>query len=70
MKVASLHLKWEHLNDKSINVISDNYLLNVNVSITKAYTDFTFCLLSLHTHLEGTMSKIFYLSPSFFFFIS
>ena len=40
-------------------MIFDNYFLNVNFSITKAYTYFKFCLLSLHTHLEGTIDLLF-----------
>ena len=58
---------WEIVNNKSKNVIFDNNFLNVNSSITKAYTDLRFCLHSLHTHLEGTVSQIFYLGSSFCF---
>ena len=60
-------IEWEILNYKSKNEIFNNYFLKVNFSITKAYTDFTFCLLSLHTHMEGVVSQIFYLYPSFYF---
>ena len=56
-----------NLNNKSKNVIFDNYFLNVDFSITKAYTAFKFILLSLHIHLEGTVSQIFNLGPSFYF---
>ena len=55
------------LDDKSKNVIFDNYFFNVNFSITKAYIDLKFCLPCLHTHLEGTVSQIFYLGPGFYF---
>ena len=40
--------------------------MNVDFSITRAYTGFIFCLISLHTHLEGTMSQLFYLGPSLY----
>ena len=56
-----------NLNNKSKNVIFDNYFSNVNFSITKVHTDFKFRLLSLHTHLEGTVSQIFCLCLSFYF---
>ena len=56
-----------NLNNKSKNVIFDNYFLNVNFSITKAHTDFKFRLHSFHTHLEETVSHIFYLGLSFYF---
>ena len=56
-----------YLENKSKNVIFDNNFLNVNFSITRAYTAFRFCLLSVHTHLEGTVSQISYLGPSFYF---
>ena len=55
-----------NLNNKSKNVISDNYFSNVNFSITKAHTDFKFRLLCLHTHLKGTVSQIFCLGLSFY----
>ena len=45
-------------------VTFDNYFMNVNSSITEAYTAFKLCLLSLHTHLEGTVSQIPYLGPN------
>ena len=56
-----------NLNNKSKNVIFDNQFLNVYFSITKAYTDIKFRLPSLHIHLEGTLSQIFNLGPSFHF---
>ena len=55
------------LDYKSKNVIFDKYFLNVDFSITRSYTGFKFCLISLHTHLEGTVSQTFYLGPSFYF---
>ena len=55
------------LGYKSENVIFDKYFLNEDFSITRAYTGFIFCLVSLHTHLEGTMSHIFYLGHSCYF---
>ena len=57
----------EILDNKSKNVIFDNYFLNVNFSITKAYIALNFCLPCLHTHLEGTVLQIFYLGPGFYF---
>ena len=58
---------WEIKIKKAKNVIFDNYFFNMYFSITKAYTDIKFVLLSFDTHLEGTMSRIFYLGPSFYF---
>ena len=60
-------IKWNILNDKSKNVIFDNYFLNVNILITKSCTDFNFFLFTLHIHLEGTVSQILNLGPSFYF---
>ena len=45
----------------------DNYFLNVIFSKTIGYRGFKFCLHVLQTHLEGTVSQIFYLGPSFYF---
>ena len=47
------------MNNKSEYSIFDKYFLNVNFLITNEYTDFKFCLPSLHTHSEGTVSQIF-----------
>ena len=52
-------------NNKLKNRIFDKILLNVHFSITIAYKDFKFCLLSPHTHSEGTVSHIFDLGASF-----
>ena len=41
--------------------------MNVIFSITIAYKDFKFCVLSLHTHSEGTVSQIFDIGFSFYF---
>ena len=60
-------IEWKYFYYNSRNVIFDKYFSNVNFSITIVYTAFKFCLLSLHTHLEGTVSQIFDLSPSFYF---
>ena len=49
------------------NVIFDNYFLNLVFSVTIPPADFKFCLISLHNPLEGTMSQIFYVGPSFYF---
>ena len=46
------------------NYFSNNYFLNLNISITMAYREFKFCFLILHTHSEGTMSQIFHLGLS------
>ena len=51
---------------KSKNLNIDNYVLNLIFSITIAYAPcFKFCLDILQTHLEGTVSQIFYVGPSF-----
>ena len=58
-------MKYEY--NKSKDLIFDNIFLNVHCSITIAYKDFKFCLLSLQIHSEGTMSQIFNLGLSFYF---
>ena len=57
-------IEWRNLDNNPKNIIVDKYIFNVNFSITKAYTDFKFCLPGLHIHLEGTVSQIFHLGPS------
>ena len=42
---------------------------NLIFSTTIAYTGFKFCLVILQSHLEGTMSQIFYYCLGFFFMI-
>ena len=54
-------------DDKSKNLLSNNKFLNVNFSKTIAHKRFKCCLLVLETHLEGTVSQIFYLCLSFYF---
>ena len=54
-------------NDKSKNLFFDNHFLNLNFSITVAFTKFKCCFLILHTHPEGTMSQISVLGLSFYF---
>ena len=54
-------------NYKSNYLIFDKIFLNVHFSITIAYKDFKFCLLSLHVHSEGTVSQIFNLGLSIYF---
>ena len=54
-------------NNKLKNLIFDKIFLNVHFSITIAYTNFKFCLLSPHTHSERTVAQIFYLDLSFYF---
>ena len=53
--------------DKSNNLFFDKIFLNFHLSVTIAYKDLKFCLLSTDIHLEGTMSQIFYLGLSFYF---
>ena len=67
MMLYLAHDYMRNLNNKSKSVIFDNQFLNVYFSITKAYTDFKFRLPSLHIYLEGTVSQIFNLGPSFYF---
>ena len=57
----------KYQNDKSKNLIFDKIFLNVHFSIPIAYTDFKFCLVSLHINSEGTVSQIFNLGLSFYF---
>ena len=47
--------------------MSEKLFFNVNSSETMAYTDFTFCILILHIHPEGTVSQIFYLGLGFYY---
>ena len=39
----------------------------MNLSITMAYKDLNFCLLSLQTRMDGAMSQAFYFGLSFYF---
>ena len=57
----------KYQNKKLKNIIFDKVFLNVHFSITTAYKDFKFCLVSLHIHSEGTVSQIFNLGLSFYF---
>ena len=60
--------EWiKYQNDKSKNLNFDKIFSNVHFSKTIAYKDFKFCVLSLHIHLEETMSQIFNLGLSFYF---
>ena len=56
-----------YYNKKSKNIFFDSYFFNVIFSITITYKDFKFCVLSLHTHSEGTVSQIFDIGFSFYF---
>ena len=60
--------EWiKYQNDKSRYLNFDKIFLIVHFSITIAYKDFKFCVLSLHIHSEGTVSQIFNLGLSFYF---
>ena len=52
---------------KSKNLFFDQIVLNFHFSVTIAYKDLKFCLLSLHIHSEGIVSQFFYLGLSFYF---
>ena len=52
---------------KAKNLFFDKIFLNFHISVTIAYKDLKICLLSLHTHSEGTVSQFFYLGLSFYF---
>ena len=43
--------------------------MKAEISITITCTKFKFCFVILHTHSEGTMSKIFLLGLSFHFML-
>ena len=45
----------------------DKIFLNLHFSVTIAYRDLKFCLLSLHIYSEGNMSQIFDSGLSFYF---
>ena len=54
-------------HDKSEKLIFDNYFLNLNISITVAYTELKLYFLIHHANAEGTVSQIFDLALSFYF---
>ena len=54
-------------DDKSKNLHVDHYFFNVIFSINIGYTGSKFSLHIPQTHLEGTVSQIFYLDPGFYF---
>ena len=58
-------MKYE--KSKSKNLFFDKIFLNFHFSVTIAYKDLKFCLLSLHIHSEVTVSQFFYLGLSFYF---
>ena len=58
-------MKYQKYNSK--NLFFDQIFLNFHYSVTFAYIDLKFCLLSLHIHSEGTVSQIFDLGLSFHF---
>ena len=60
-------MKYQHNYSK--NLIFDNIFLNVHFSISITYKDFKLCLLSPHIHAEGTVSQIFNLGLSFYFYV-
>ena len=47
-------------HDKLKKTMFDNNFFNVDFSITIPDTKLKFCFPILHTHLEGTVSQIFY----------
>ena len=55
-----------HFDDKSKNRNFDNFL-NVIFSKTIAYIGLKFGLHILRTHLEGTVTQICFVGPSFYF---
>ena len=57
----------KYKNDKSKKYFFYKIFLNFHFSVTIAYKDFKFCLLSHHIHSEGTVSQIFDLGLSFYF---
>ena len=42
-------------------------ILNMDISLQNQQKLLEFCLCVLHDHIEGTMSQIFYLGPTFHF---
>ena len=56
----------KYQNDNSNKLIFDNDFSNVIFSITNAYNNFKFCLLSLHIYSEGTVSPNFNLDLGFY----
>ena len=61
-------LEWlRYFDDKSKNLNFDHYFLIFIFYKTIQYTAFKFCLPILRIHMEGTVSQISYLGPSFYF---
>ena len=57
----------KYQKSKSKNLFFDKIFLNFHFSVTIAYKDLKFCVLSFHIHSDGTVSQIFDLGLSFYF---
>ena len=52
---------------KCKNLIFFYYFVNTDISVTTQDIAMKFCMTILHIHIEGSVSQIFYLGPSFCF---
>ena len=52
---------------KCKNLIFYVIFLNTDISVTTQDIAMKFCMAILHIHIEGSVSQIFYLGPSFCF---
>ena len=49
------------------NLIFDQHFLNMDISLNNQHKLLKFCLCALHYRIEGTVSQIFDLGPTFHF---
>ena len=52
---------------KCKNLIFYGGFFNTNISVTTQDIAMKCCMTILHIHIEGSVSQIFYLGPSFYF---
>ena len=54
---------------KNKNLIFHVIFLNMDILVTTLDITMKFSMTALHVHLEGSVSQIFYLGPSFYFML-
>ena len=67
MKIEILFFVIEIGGSKSENMLFHDIFLNKDISITIQDTAMKCWMNNLHIHLEGSVSQIFDLGPSFYF---
>ena len=67
MKIEILFFVIEIVGSKSENMFFYDIFLNKDISITVQDMAMKFWMNNLHIHLEGGVSQIFDLGPSFYF---